>query len=64
MKEVAVSTKDVESSGDDVKRNVIPTEVFEEGITNHDTWFKKLEKEKSNYKEMSWFCFKDIIAIK
>ena len=37
MKEVAVSTNDVESSGDDVKRNVIPTEVFEEGITNHDT---------------------------
>lgn len=37
MKEDAASTKDVESSGDDVKRNVIPTEVFEEGITNYAT---------------------------
>lgn len=64
VKEVVVLIKDVEFFGDDVKRNVIFIEVFEEGIINYDIWFKKLEKEKLNYKEMSWFCFKDIIVIK
>lgn len=59
VKEVVVLIKDVEFFGDDVKRNVIFIEVFEEGIINYDIWFEKL-----NYKEMSWFCFKDIIVIK
>lgn len=37
VKETTESTKDVESSGEDVKRNVIPTEVFEEGIEGYDS---------------------------
>lgn len=59
-KEAAVSTKDLESSGDEVKRNVIPTEVFEEGMA-HDTdydYYSENGKNKENCKEMCVFRLK------
>lgn len=55
VKETAVSTKDVESSGDDVKRNVIPTEVFEEGITGYDT-IQKMRKGKKTLRKCVGYC--------